>query len=186
MRKVLLITTLLFAFLYLLPYRAYAHEVATDNTITAELHFEPNDNPIPVEQTTIHFIISDTTHKFKIENCNCILSISEKGKILYSQPLLKITQDKPSVYTAFVNYTFPNSDNYSLKLVGNPTTSSAFQPFTLSWNFSVVKDDSQSYPQEHDPTFIYFASFVVGLPIIGGIIIFLVTFFSDRSEHKSK
>lgn len=176
-----LLFSLFFTFAYFSSHIVYAHDLQTDNNISAEFHVEPDDNPIPGEQATLHFAIDDRTHKFTIEACTCILSISKQGKIVYSQPLLKNKQDKPSIYNAATEYVFPNNDLYHITLVGKPTVADAFQPFTLSWDFRVNQNnDANQFSEERppDPTFIYFASIWLGIPILLGISIFLLIRFS--------
>lgn len=164
-------------FLLVSPRFAYAHFEKHDRDITVELHVDPDDNPIPGEQSHLYFLFDDKTKKFQLPQCNCIVSISEQGKQIYQQQLVEKKDTHPSIWGASMPFTFPRRDVYHITITGTPQTMDGFQKFTLSWDFRVDQNNvlglsTQERPA--DPTFIYFMLGFLSIPILGGIGVFFI------------
>lgn len=182
MRKIFYSILLLgFAFLFV-PRIAYAHFYAIDKTITVILHVDPNDSPVPEENATLYFDIGDATKRFKLTNCDCILTITEGGKQLY-QSAIKEQKDKNfSIWGSNVPFIFPQRDVYHIMLSGKPLSGSTFQSFTVAWYFRVdqyppvspVILQTQALHKQSDPTFIYFAVGFVSIILLFGIGVFWI------------
>ncbi len=135
MKKVVLVLILLMPVLSL-NHEAGAHELATDNQISATLHVDPDDNPLPGQPAHLYFIISDDSGRFHLSDCQCNLTISREGQEVYYAPLLAPDGSRPTIYDASVAFTFPTNGQYLLTVDGQPT-GRQFQAFNLAWRFSV-------------------------------------------------
>lgn len=163
---------------------AHAHFLATDGSIGAVLHVDPNDEPIAGSQASFFFEFKDKENKFKPENCDCTFEIDQNGKNIYSQPLFQ-NNSNPSLSNASVFYTFPQKDVYQIKVVGKPLTPHTFQQFTLTWDFRV---DQQAGGQAVLGTQTnFFAEHVTYLVLIGVLLIgFLIYFLSNTHKRKKQ
>ena len=117
---------------------ASAHFLATDGNIGAELHIEPNDEPVVGLSQTFFFALKDKNNQLTPGNCDCTFVIEENKKTLYMQPIFQNTPS-PSLSSATASYAFPRTGVYTVKLIGKPLSDNAFQPFTLTWNFTVTQ-----------------------------------------------
>jgi hypothetical protein len=163
-----LIVLFLVCLFFYSPVVIYAHFPATDGDMTATLHVDPNDDPVPTKQANLYFLFSDKTKKFVLAKCNCIVTVSEHGDQLYQKPLIADTGT--SIWSARTSFVFSNRDVYQISLKGEPKTKNAFQPFNLQWNFRV-----DQYP----PISPLNNSFIIfGLIIVVGIVIFLCIRFA--------
>ncbi len=122
---------------------ASAHVLVSQGSIGAVLHIDPQDDPIAGSQSGFFFEFKDKQNKFKPENCNCTFEIWENGQQINSQDLFE-SNTNPSLTSASIFFTFPQKDVYQIKVVGNPKTVSAFQPFTLTYNIRVAKEVAQN------------------------------------------
>src|SRR5258706_11840759 len=125
-----------------MPNPTLAHFEKTDKTISAELHVDPNDNPIPGEQAFLYFLFGDSTNRFSLSECNCLLTISESGKQIYSQMVIYKLDPHPNIWGTRIPYIFPSRDIYHLTLTGKPKALNEFQPSSVSWDFRV-----EQYPK---------------------------------------
>ena len=157
-----------------------AHVLKTDGNIGVVFHVDPDDDPIPGQTANLYFLIDDKTKKFDLAKCQCTVSLIEQGKPISSQPLTANNETKPSIWGASMSYIFPSRDVYQIILKGTPIEPNTFQAFNLSWEFRVDKypinqasQATQSYLQQHDPTFIYFVAAFLGVPLLLGIVLFL-------------
>ena len=170
-----LLVIFLFAWLILGPlaHKVSAHFPATDNDITVVLHVDPEDDPAAGQPTTLGFIFSDITNRFKLADCVCVLSITERGQELYYSALTPPKNPKLSIYGDTLAFTFPRRDTYYIALSGLPDTPGNFQPFNLHWNFRVdqaaVKSSGPSFG-----SFVHYFIAVFGILIaVGGAVFFL-------------
>lgn len=129
---------------------AQAHFLATDRSIGAELHIEPDDNPIVNQTATFFFDVNDKMNKFQPTQCRCRVVIKENGRQLDSKSL---SQADLSIST--LSYIFPKKDVYQVQLVGSPIQSGAFQPFTLTWDVRVDRDNGHGGAVSSSP-FVHF------------------------------
>jgi hypothetical protein len=136
---------------------AYAHVLKVDKNIGAVLHIDPDDDPIVGQESGFFFEFKDKENKFKIENCNCIFSITENGKEIYSQNLT-------SNNTLF---TFPEKNVYEVKVNGTPIADNSFQPFSLIYDVRVAREVTNNKPSTINPILILFGSIgLIGLTFI--------------------
>jgi hypothetical protein len=187
MKRILSSILFSLAFLFLLPQMAYAHFPATDGEITAILHVDPNDSPIPGAQANLYFLITFGSSKktFYLNQCNCVVTVSEEGKQIFQQQLADNKTPKNSIWGANVPFVFPQRDVYHIALSGKPLSGYTFQPFTVSWNFRVDEYPSISVPalklhslqKQSDPSFIYFIVGFFGIFILTGTALFFVKRF---------
>lgn len=165
------------------PRLALAHFSATDRDITAVLHVEPNDSPIPGQPVRVYFDIIDKTQNFTLSDCDCAVSISEHGKQIKEQSLPKTTEGNSGLWSTSIPFVFPDRTRYDISISGNPISPNAFQPFHLSWNFLVdqypttIPSSSEIF---HDTAqiFIYIFSIAVGIMLC----FFAVAFFIRRKK----
>lgn len=166
---------LTFLILIIAPKFALAHVLKTDGSIGAVMHTDPDDNPVAKDATGIFFDFQDKQNKFKIENCNCIISIIEDGKEIFSQNLTQ-----PAI-----SYTFPDKNLYQIKVVGKPNSENDFQTFSLVYDISVAKESANPSNLDNPPTTSWFSTHIVHL--IGGIIVFVFLIFAlikQKSQQK--
>ncbi len=179
------------AFLFLIvmlsmPNLAGAHFEKTDKTISAELHVDPNDNPIPGEQAFLYFLFGDSTNRFSLSDCNCSLTISEAGKQIYKQMVVYRLDPHPNIWGTRIPYVFPARDVYHLTLTGKPKTLNAFQAFSISWDFRV-----EQYPKNQQPSLLpTFTKYLLISLVIGfglqGLILLVSKIFGERARLKRK
>ncbi len=163
-----------------IPNQAAAHFEKTDRTISAELHVEPNDNPIPGEQAFLYLLFGDSTHRFSLSECDCLLSISESGKQIYNQMVIYKLDPHPNIWGTRIPYVFPSRDTYHLTLTGKPKTLNAFQSFSVSWDFRV-----EQYPKNQQPSLLpTFTKYLLISLVLGfglqGVIFLLSKIFGKR------
>jgi len=124
------------------PPTVSAHFPATDGDIIVTLHIDPDDNPTPGEQANIYFLFDDSAKRFKLSQCQCVVTISEQGKRLTQQNIYEKKYTHPSIWGTNMPYVFPSRDVYHIQIAGSPESGGTFQPFTVSWDFRVDPDDS--------------------------------------------
>ncbi len=177
--KIFLISLLVLLFLY--PADVQAHFLATDGSIGAILHVDPNDDPIANSQATFFFEFKDKDNKFKPENCNCTFEVDQNGKKIYSKPLLQ-EGNKPSLYNTSISYTFPKRDIYTIRIIGKPLTHATFSPFTLSWDFRIDKEVTSQ--QEKSQSF--FSTHTIHIVLISSLVICFVIYLISGKRRIPK
>src|SRR6266404_1693029 len=137
MRKIFLGVVFLALFFFILPQMVYAHFLAIDREINAILHVDPNDSPIPGEQANLYLLIDYGGLKkiFYLNQCNCVVTISQEGKQIFKQQLIDKNNPNRSIWGANIPFVFPERDVYHITLSGKPKKGFSFQSFTVSWNF---------------------------------------------------
>lgn len=111
---------------------AEAHLETTSGSIQAILHIEPDDAAVAGKPATFFFDIQDKNSIFQFAQCQCVLSIREAGRQMFSQTL------PPSdLHTPSPSYTFSKADTYSIQLSGKPQLGGTFQSFNLVWDVQV-------------------------------------------------
>lgn len=179
MKKLLLLLLVSFLF-FSTPKLAEAHFLATDGSIGAILHVDPNDSPVAGSPASFFFEFKDKQNKFKPENCNCAFEIDANGKTIFYQNLFQ-NNSNPSLSNASVFYTFPTINVYEIKVIGNPVTPHAFQPFTLVWYFRV----DQQANQNNNSFANFFSTHLVHIiPIV--IIVLGFAFYVYTNMNKTK
>ncbi len=160
---------LVVALILLMPSSVYAHILATDKSIGAVLHVNPNDEPIANRVATFVFEFKDRNNKFQSTDCDCSFAIKNNGKTIYSQPLFQ--DDTTTDNHAAISYTFATPDVYQIIAIGKPRNKTDFQPFTLSWDIRVdTPTTQQDTPTIFSPRNILFTTIIFGCIIFGSII----------------
>lgn len=161
-----------------------AHFLATDKNIGAILHVDPNDSPMAGSQASFFFEFKDKLNKFKPQNCNCTFEVDADGKAIFTQSLFQ-NNSNPSLSNASIFYTFPKIDVYTIKVIGNPITPNAFQPFTLTWYFRVDQQATQTQPTNSITNF-FSAHLIHIIPIAVLVIGFAVYIYFNSGKHKNR
>jgi hypothetical protein len=197
MKKILLSILFLTLLYFFVPQTVHAHFPATDKEIYAILHVDPNDSPIPGEQANLYFLITfgKSIKTFYLNQCNCVVTVTEEGKQIFQQQILDKNTPKNSIWGANVPFVFPQRDVYHIALSGKPLPGYTFQPFTVSWNFRVDEYPPISAPalqlqslqkQQSDPTFVYFAIGFLGIIPLTGITLFFVIRSGNKKMNLTK
>jgi len=120
-----------------------AHDLKTDGSIAGVLHINPADDPIAHQAATFIVYFNDTTGRFSIDHCICLLQLSQNNHLIYQSPLSPIA---PGLSQN--DYTFREDGSYTLVISGRPKQDSDFQTFMLQYPVSVETGvyaaDSQS------------------------------------------
>jgi hypothetical protein len=170
---------ILIGWFFIFPSRAFAHFSANDKNVTVVMHVKPDDSPIPGQPVTLYFLVNDPDNPFKLSQCDCNLSITEQGKQIFSQSLHMQAETKPSIWEIQVPFNFPKKDTYKIELIGNPVDSAVFQPFVVSWDFTVTQSPEEPFPLQKTLLFL-----VSGVGI--GIVILIVLFLTGTVLKKRK
>jgi len=169
--KILSVLFALYTLLYfLIPSPAFAHFFETDNTVTGELHVEPNDNPVPGELATLNFRFVDTAKKFTLAQCDCTISIYEGKEKVFETPLIPRHTSHPSIYDANLVYAFPHKNTYTIVLHGIPKTKDAFQPITITWDDFRVTQNPKAKPIDFTHTLLLYFGIILGAFLILGFL----------------
>ena len=138
---------------------ASAHALETDGSISATLHFEPDDDLTSGKSVTYVLFLNDTTKQFSFGNCGCTITIRKDDKIVSMNPMKLNSQNIISG-----SITFPEDGVYEVMFHGSPTKNATFQPFTLKYPQRVVQNPDAMHPSA---TFaITIGALVVGLVIV--------------------
>lgn len=167
MKKFLLIIFLA-SFFVIQPQNVEAHLDETDGTITGTLH---NDELFVGKETMLDFIIDDSANAFKTNTCTCTVTISQKGKLPYTQNFTNATYDSFSTQIAHIRYNFPQAGTYHVTLTGKPIAPNTFQPFTLHWEVSATKQAAKEHSEKSTSQTHHQESSVSVLPIFAGAMV---------------
>lgn len=188
MIKVIILTLLLTTLPILLyPTPVSAHILATDGSIGAVLHTDPDDDPIAGIKTGLYFAFKDKQNKFQPAICNCTFYVYEGGQMIYYNILLSDTPN-PTLDNIAVFYTFPKKDVYQVIVSGTPQTTGAFQSFSLKYDIRVARDQvpaniAASVPSSSQNWFSFHLIHIIGIGIIS---LFLVGALIWQSLAKNK
>lgn len=156
------------------PSQADAHTLKTDGTVGAVLHVSPDDDPVAGVNTDFFFELKDTKNVVTPENCECIATVIQNGKEIYSQSLFQ-TNASPSLEDASFSYVLPQKDLYTIQITGKPNNGTSFAPFTLSWDLRVARDSTNNAPESGRnllvtafPIVVAFAAIILFVRIVSG------------------
>lgn len=189
LRNFLILLNLLLVFGLFSPLKTYAHFPATDNSMTAEFHVEPYHDPIPGQKAYLQFLFDDKEQKFDLNECDCILSISEKNKELYEKQLTGEKDKNTTIWESITTYVFPERGIYHLQIIGKPKTTNAFQPFDVSWEFRVDPKGSHGLVEKKPSSSIpMIIGFVIGLIIFLAVMGWLIKGIveADKLDNERK
>ncbi len=110
-----------------------AHFQEMDGSVSALVHIIPDDSPIVGEKSVVEFAITDSHGKFDALQCNCSVSLRRNGSEIVTVPLSD---------TSSAQLVFPQRGVYELILIGTPKDGSTFQPFSLSYDVRVSREQT--------------------------------------------
>lgn len=139
------LSLLLGALILLLPPAALAHESVQSGSASVFFHVAPDDVPQPGKEMTIYIGITDTEKGFRLADCACTLTISEKGHMLRQ---ISLTPSTNGEYygIAGIPFTFYDLTTYTLTVSGEPRTPHLFTPFTTRDDIQVEPSDKEVAP----------------------------------------
>lgn len=138
---------------------ASAHTLKTDGTISAVLHFQPDDDPISDKPTEYILFLNDSTKRFSLDGCACSITIKKAGKTISTKPLRLNSQN-----ILGGSITFTGAGAYEVIFQGTPVKNNTFQPFKLQYFEQVAPNPDEKRPSS---TFIFgMGALVVSMVII--------------------
>jgi hypothetical protein len=169
MRKLFLVSSALFLLsLFVFPTPSYASFVATDKAMNGKIQIDPNNKPVARQSLLLRFELSDPESKFQLKDCTCTLTITQPGRLPYSQPLTVQNVNAPSNIVT-IDYIFPTPATYTITLTGSPSGKTAFTPFTLTWKIPVTGTPIQVPTKtKSNALYIIFGSLFVVFILIAG------------------
>jgi len=112
-----------------------AHTLSKDGNISAFLHIDPDDKPVPGKVNTIHFYFNDQDFRFSMAGCLCNASVMEGSKVLYKGVL-----PADDLRVGKIKVFLPDNDvSYDVALSGKPKAAGYFQQFKLEFGIDVGK-----------------------------------------------
>lgn len=169
----------------ILPVNVLAHVLESSGSVGAVMHVSPDDDPIAGQQSDFYFEFKDKEDKFKPEDCNCIISISDSsGKEISNQPLFSGSNDVNSRSASF-SFTFPQKDVYEIHISGK-SNSGQFSEFNLEYELRVERDLTSSAldasATRQKPNWV-----MAHLPhLIGGIVVLGFLLFALWKQSREK
>lgn len=162
--KILIYTVSLFS-LFISVSHVMAHTLETEGTFGAVLHIDPDDDPIIGQPAYFFLDFKDKISKFTAESCMCTVTITENGKTIFTDNLIKDESDKNSMHFSF---TFPRKDRYSVKVTGKSLNNS-FQAFSFTYDLHIERqaEKHESHGNSH------FLEYVLTI-IIGGLVLIYI------------
>lgn len=150
---------MLVASLLAMPGFVSAHELESDNGISAVLHLPPDDKPISGETTKYEFLVSDQKGQLSLTDCDCKVLLKKNGQLIKSQQL-QVTDDQ----RGYGSVIFPKPGVYNLELTGAPRANADFDDFEFENSVRVYQKPSVV------PTgFIIAGSVLAGLGVLYGL-----------------
>lgn len=150
----------------------YAHEIKSAGPIHVVFHVDPNDTPVPNEQSILNFYIFDDEGKFLGTYCNCTIKVTLRSEVLLNRSI--VVTDNFFNHVATLPFIFPLPGSYQIYFIGTPKNGHIFHKFNLSYTLLVKPASKSSY--SNTPYFIGAA--LLGLAIFG-ITIFALSEFKD-------
>ena len=149
------------------PATVSAHQVKTDNGISAYLHVLPYDQPISGQATTIHISFSDRKGSFNLSDCSCQLLLKKDEKV--KQHYLAKPSRAGATLTSTVIATFPSDGDYEISIEGS-SISGKFKPFHLEYPIKAGNDITAGTQKPNNNTI-----FLIAVP--GLLLIAITTYF---------
>jgi len=154
---------------------ASAHTLKTDGTISAALHFQPDDTPMSNAPTEYILFLNDSTKRFSIDDCDCVVTVKKSGKTISTQAM-RLNSQK----IIGGSITFAKAGAYEMVFQGTPTKDNAFQPFMLRYPEQIMPNPDAGRPS---------STFIVGMStlVISMIVIaFLIKVRYNNLEGSKK
>ncbi len=164
----------------------HAHTLVVHGNIGVLLHIDPNDAPVAGQTANFYVGIKDSSGKFNIYECKCVLSIEKNGKELASFPITS------NDFHQQIEYSFPSSGIYKVTVAGAPLNQE-FQPFRNTFEYYVsgsliaVKVPETNSVQNNAPPVAAEANPILGyipyVALIAGLLI-LAMLVPKRNEQE--
>lgn len=122
---------------------AHEHE-GRDGSIQATMHIDPLDHPVVGQEARFFFSFTDSADKFKIDQCNCQVTL-ERGGVEIETKI--VTATTGPLYAK----TFAQAGDYELHLHGGPKNGATFEAFDLHFNVPVAQAQSHTATQGMAP-----------------------------------
>jgi hypothetical protein len=170
---------LLASIIALVPSVVFAHVLKSDGDIGAIIHIDPEDSPIVGQPATFFFEFKDKTNKFTVPQCDCTVTIANRGQQVLSQPL---TSSNSSLNSPAFQYTFPEKSLYTVVVAGSPKAGANFQSFSLSYDIRVDRGGDTAAPVQQKPN--HTAHYII---FGGGFLALLILYLIERrkkTQHK--
>jgi hypothetical protein len=120
-----------------------AHEIETSGNVAAMFHIEPNHNPKVGVPSRAWFALTRRGGQIiPLSQCNCqlaVYSLPQKNKTPLLKPSLSSLNIERYRGVPSATITFPQAGRYQLTLTGTPKAGGYFQPFSLSYQVTVVR-----------------------------------------------
>jgi len=148
---------------------ASAHTLKTDGTISAALHFQPDDAPMSNRTTEYILFLNDSTKRFSIGDCECSVIVKKDSKTISSKPMELSSQN-----IIGGSITFAKAGAYEVMFQGAPVKGDTFQPFTLRYPEQVAPNPDANHPS---------SAFTVGMSAL--VISMIVIAFLIKVRYNS-
>lgn len=172
MTKSLLVVLLAVAICLFAPRVASAHVLKIDGDIGAELHINPDDNPVVGVSINYTLSFQNKGGLFNLSDCDCNVAMINNGKLVAVQKLKDSGGGVSSNY-----YTFPDAGTYTFRVTGVPRHSNEFQDFTLNY---VVRVEGGNTGEQSIPPLLW-----LGLGTgIGLVLLYTYSLGSAKESEK--
>jgi hypothetical protein len=148
---------------------ASAHTLKTDGTISAVLHFQPDDTLMSNKSTEYILFLNDSTRRFSIGDCDCVMTIKKEGTTIDTKALQLNSQN-----IIGGSISFAEAGAYEVIFQGAPTKGNTFQPFTLQYSEQVMPNPDANRPS---------STFIVGMSTL--VISMIVIAFLIKVRYNS-
>lgn len=130
------------------PVPALAHVTKADGDMKVMVHMDPDDEPIAGPPTTLHFLFRHAKTGFEMENCDCtvriapykdLADIETKGDLIRLNETMREASGS-RVYA--ITQSFPSKAVYAIVVEGKPLDTTAFAPFSITFDKRVDRSKS--------------------------------------------
>src|SRR5690349_1929660 len=97
---------------------ARAHEVESNNEVSALLHIYPNDAPVAGEKDQMEFTFWDSERTFALSKCDCTVKVLDGDSVVFSSNLATKSAEKYTQKT-LVDFVFPHEGFFKVVLNGS-------------------------------------------------------------------
>lgn len=118
----------LFFLLSLAAPSVHAHELQKSGTVEIELHVDPDDSPMESSDSHMGFEVVDSTKRFDVTRCQCLLTIKRGSFVVSEQEIEELE----------VPFIFPEDGDYQVVLKGWPRRGFSFTPFEVTFPVRVL------------------------------------------------
>ena len=148
---------------------ASAHTLKTDGTISASLHFEPDDGLMSGKAVTYNLFLNDAAKHFSFNDCTCTVIIKKDGSMISTRPMRLNSQNIISD-----SITFPKDGAYTVEFHGSPTKADTFQAFTLEYPEHIAPSPNANHPT---------AAFITGMCMLAAGLVVVAFLIKTRYDN---